>query len=323
MSIKEKESSPGKTNLHPRNRHRQQYDLELLTETLPELSEFVALNKYNNQSIDFFNPKAVMALNKALLKQYYEIDHWNIPDDFLCPPIPGRADYIHYIADLLAGIEPDETNPTIPKNIRCLDIGVGANCIYPIIGVKEYGWSFVGSDIDPIAIKSAREIVQQNKCLTNNVEIRQQNNANDFFNGIINPNETFDITICNPPFHGSKEEAQQASLRKLKNLHQKEIATPILNFGGQSNELWCFGGEERFIRTMIYQSSLFATSCCWFSTLVSKYPNVEKALVTLQKAKAVETKVIKMGQGNKISRIVAWTFLTKEQQMDWQKENVK
>ena len=37
----------------------------------------------------------------------------------------------------------------------------------------------------------------------------------------------------------------------------------------------------------------------------------------LKKAEVEETITIPMGQGNKTSRIVAWTFLTKEQQKIW------
>src|SRR5690606_24715537 len=114
-------------------------------------------------SIDFFNPQAVKALNKALLFYYYDIVYWDIPENYLCPPIPGRADYIHYIADLLA----DNNKGIVPtgSEIKCLDIGVGANCIYPIIGVKEYGWSFIGADIDALAIKSAKKIIASNPSL--------------------------------------------------------------------------------------------------------------------------------------------------------------
>ena len=43
------------------------------------------------------------ALNKALLAHFYAVKHWDIPDGFLCPPVPGRADYVHHLADLLAG----------------------------------------------------------------------------------------------------------------------------------------------------------------------------------------------------------------------------
>jgi 23S rRNA (adenine1618-N6)-methyltransferase len=81
----------------------------------------------------------------------------------LRPPIPGRADYIHYIADLLA----ENNGGKIPKGkqIKCLNIGVGANCIYPIIGNQEYGGSFVGADVDPVSIASANKIIEFNPFL--------------------------------------------------------------------------------------------------------------------------------------------------------------
>ena len=137
-----------KNKLHPRNKHQGRYHFESLKISCPELSLFVHSNKYNDESIDFFDPEAVKALNKALLKQYYKIEYWHIPPNYLCPPIPGRADYLHHIADLLA----KSNNGKIPKGnkIHCLDIGTGANCIYPIIGSSEYKWSVVGADIDVI-----------------------------------------------------------------------------------------------------------------------------------------------------------------------------
>lgn len=42
-------------------------------------------------------------LNKALLAAHYDIEYWDIPDTYLCPPIPGRADYVHRAAELLDG----------------------------------------------------------------------------------------------------------------------------------------------------------------------------------------------------------------------------
>ena len=131
-----------KSGLHARNRHRSRYDFPLLVKEHPELSRFVRVNEYDDESIDFADPAAVRSLNKALLKLYYGITHWDIPENYLCPPIPGRADYIHHVADLLRSCN----NSVIPRgtSVTVLDIGVGANCIYPIIGVKEYGWHFVG-----------------------------------------------------------------------------------------------------------------------------------------------------------------------------------
>jgi 23S rRNA (adenine1618-N6)-methyltransferase len=312
---KKKEHPSEKPGLHPRNRHRKRYDFDELISAFPELTPFVGLNEYQDQSIDFSNPAAVIMLNRALLKHYYDIHSWNLPQGYLCPPVPGRADYIHHIADLLGSCNSERI--PVGAQIKCLDIGVGANCIYPIIGNKEYGWSFVGSDIEPAAIISADQIVSDNSCLKGKVELRLQSHAHDIFRGIIQKDERFDLVICNPPFHASLQEAQSGSLRKLSNLNHKRITKPTLNFGGTNAELWCDGGEEKFAQRMISESKQFSSSCFWFSTLISKSSNLKSVYAALKHAKAVEQRTISMSHGNKISRIVAWTFLTPEQQRSW------
>jgi 23S rRNA (adenine1618-N6)-methyltransferase len=315
MLEKKKEHPKEKTRLHPRNKHRERYDFKLLIESCPELALYVKMNIYDDESIDFANPEAVKMLNKALLKHYYEIAEWNIPENYLCPPIPGRADYIHHIADLLSSFNYGKM-PTGPK-IKCLDIGIGANCVYPIIGVKEYGWSFTGSEIDPVAIESANKIIAANPILTGMVEIRLQPQPNDIFFGIIQKEERFDVVVCNPPFHGSLAEAQEGTLRKLSNLNKEQVTEPVLNFGGQSNELWCKGGEEKFIENMIRQSKLFQGYCLWFSTSVSRQKHLNSIYKALEKAEAIEVKTIPMGQGNKSGRIVAWSFYSPEERREW------
>jgi 23S rRNA (adenine1618-N6)-methyltransferase len=318
MLKNKKELPQEKFRLHARNRHRNRYNFEELIISCPELANFVRLNNYNDNSIDFFNPEAVKLLNKALLKHYYGVDNWDIPENYLCPPIPGRADYIHYTADLLSSSD----NGNIPSgnHIRCLDIGVGANCVYPIIGNNEYGWSFTGSDIDPVSIESASKIIELNPLLKGKIELRMQHNPHDIFQGIIHNDEYFDLSICNPPFHASPEEAQHGTLRKLSNLKHKKITSAILNFSGQNHELWCEGGEEKFVQDMIQQSKLFAYSCFWFSTLISKQSNLKRSYKALEKSEAAQVKTIPMGQGNKTSRIIAWTFLSQEQQKNWVNE---
>lgn len=314
MKINKKEPLKVKSKLHPRNKHRNRYDFELLIESCPELSSFVTLNAYQDLSIDFFNPQAVKMLNKALLKRYYGIDNWDIPQSYLCPPIPGRADYIHYLADLLSLY--NNGNIPIGKKIKCLDIGVGANCVYPIIGSKEFGWSFIGADIDPVAIQSANQIIATNPTLEN-IEIRLQNNAKNIFQDIIQKNELIDMTLCNPPFHTSSAEAREGTVRKLNNLTRRKIIDPVLNFGGQNNELWCDGGEKEFVCSMIRQSKQFSSSCFWFSTLIAKQIHLKSIYAELKKVAAFQIKTIPMEQGNKTSRIVAWTFLNEKQQKKW------
>jgi 23S rRNA (adenine1618-N6)-methyltransferase len=281
--------------MHPRSRHQGRYDFKLLTKALPELSQFI-VTKFGNETIDFTDPRAVKALNRALLKSYYGIHFWDIPDNFLCPPIPGRADYVHAIADLVGG-KPDPA-------VRVLDIGVGANCIYPLIGQAEYEWKFVGADIDEKAVKCARNIITKNN-LNGAIEIRHQRERNHFFEGIILVDECYHLTMCNPPFHASAEEAREGTQRKWKNLGKK-IST--LNFGGTSHELWFPGGEKAFITAMIRESKKFGKQCLWFSTLVSREENLKDFEKVIKETGACETRVLKMEQGQKKSRALSWTF---------------
>ncbi|MCK5776455.1 MAG: 23S rRNA (adenine(1618)-N(6))-methyltransferase RlmF [Bacteroidales bacterium] len=295
-----------KNKIHPRSKHRNRYDFKQLISAYQKLAPFVQPNDYGDESVDFFNPEAVTALNTALLMHFYELEYWEIPKGYLCPPIPGRADYIHYIADILA-----ETNyGSIPKGkqIKCLDIGVGANCVYPIIGHQEYGWSFIGSDIDTVAIESAKKIIDLNPNLKDSIHLRLQSNPKNILRGVLKKDEQIEVVICNPPFHSSAEEAQKGSLRKIKNLKHEPISKASLNFGGQSNELWCEGGEVAFIKTLIKESRLYSTQCKWFTSLVSKEKHLHKLYKALKTVHAANIKTIAMGQGNKASRIIAWHF---------------
>ena len=308
-------SSSEKVNLHQRNRHRNRYDFKKLIEVCPELAKFVRVNKFNIESIDFSNSLAVKFLNEALLNCFYGVSIWDIPAGYLCPPIPGRADYIHYAADLL-GISNSGNFPR-GRNVKVLDIGVGANCVYPIIGVSEYDWQFVGVDIDPMAIKSAEEIIHSNDFLKNKVECRLQGSEKNILKNVIKENEFFDLIICNPPFHASIEEALAGTERKWRNLKVQKKDKHMLNFGGQNAELWCDGGEVKFVRTMIEQSPMFASQCLWFTSLISKSEHLQMIYEALKSVHAIEVKTIEMAQGNKISRFVAWTFFNKQEQKIW------
>ena len=315
-------TSTEKTNLHPRNLDRFGYNFEQLINDSPELQQFVAVNEHDIQTIDFSNPDAVKALNKALLINHYDIQDWDIPANYLCPPIPGRADYIHYIADLLA----TTNNGVIPEGeiVQGLDIGVGANCIYPIIGNSAYGWSFVGTDIDENAIQNCKNIIANNPKLMDPISLQLQTESRFIFKNIITPEDRFAFTICNPPFHSSQEEATKSSLRKVNNLEAKDFSNkstkPVLNFGGHNAELWCEGGELGFITQMAYESAKYPLQCLWFTTLVSKKDNLSSIYKTLNKVSASDIKTIDMAQGQKTSRIVAWTFMSPAQQKAWKFE---
>jgi 23S rRNA (adenine1618-N6)-methyltransferase len=118
----------------PKKSAQRQIQLPELILALPELATFVKSNSYGNESIDFFDPIAVKLLNKALLKKNDGASHWAIPENYLCPPILGRAEYLHQVTDLLYKNNPNFLqDKKLGNSIRVLDVGVGANCVYPII----------------------------------------------------------------------------------------------------------------------------------------------------------------------------------------------
>ena len=299
--------------LHPRNLHQGRYDFSVLTAAEPQLAEFVCSNPAGEPTIDFADPAAVMMLNKALLAKYYQVKYWQLPGGYLCPPIPGRADYVHYLADLLA-----RSYPALPtgKQIQLLDIGTGANVIYPIIAAQSYGWQVTGSDIDKVALKAAALIVTANAALKLRITIVAQPDVEAIFSGVIASGQRFHLTMCNPPFFTSQAEAEAASSRKWTNLGKAEQGGRR-NFAGQQHELWCDGGELKFVSRMITQSQLFKQQVCWFSSLVSQQKHLAPLQKLLRSVGVVQSEVIEMRQGQKVSRILAWSFLTAEQQQHW------
>jgi 23S rRNA (adenine1618-N6)-methyltransferase len=312
------DATDAKAGLHPRNRHPGQYDFAALVAASPALGRFVTTNRFGNRSIDFAKPAAVKALNQAILLTQYDIRQWEVPPQYLCPPIPGRADYIHHLADLLA----TANGGTIPRGpmICAFDVGVGASAIYPLIGYREYGWRFVGSESDPAAMTSAQRIVRANPGLDKFITLRRQKVPLQLFAGVVKEDEHFDVAMSNPPFHASATEAMKGTRRKWNNLGKPEAAgrgAPLLNFGGQESELWCEGGEVGFISRMISESTQVPGLCLWFTSLVSKEASLPLIVRVLQAAHVRERRVIEMTHGQKRTRIIAWTFMDERQRRDW------
>lgn len=305
-----------KPGLHPRNRHRNRYDFAELKQASSALTDYLRPGPHGETTIDFANPLAVRALNQALLAHYYQVNAWDIPEGFLCPPVPGRADYLHHLADLLA----EDSGGVIPAQASVLDIGVGANCIYPLIGQHEYGWRFTGSETDAEALRNAARILEANPELQRMIRLRRQKDSQHIFTGIIHKNESYDATLCNPPFHDSEQSARKGSERKRRNLGQD--AHGSLNFGGRQEELWCEGGEVAFISKMISESRAFASEIRWFTSLVSKGEHLPALYRTMQEAGVVKVVKKEMAQGQKQSRFIAWSFMDDTQRARWAKRRM-
>lgn len=299
--------------LHPRNIHRQGYDFQALLKESPDLASYIKANPHDGSpTIDYADPDAVLVLNQALLSFHYKVKNWSIPKGHLCPTVPGRADYLHYISDLLS--ENNSAKPPVGPNIKGLDIGTGTSCIYPLLGNSIYGWKFVGVDINPDAINNVKNILNANPTFKKNIKTRFQKNSDHIFKDLLQADEKFDFTMCNPPFYSSKDEASNASSRKIFNLNINkkkkglETVKSASNFGGIDAELWCEGGEKDFIKKMITESFDIKHQCIWFTTLVSNSDNLNEFSLILESFKCKEVRIIKMHQGKKIAHILAWSF---------------
>lgn len=290
--------------MHPSNPFQAGYDFEQLAAVLPDLRPHLMSTKAGTLSIDFSKPLAVKKLNQALLKSQYKLEHWDIPDGFLCPPVPGRLDYLLAMADLLAASRGGE-HPK-GKDIRLLDVGTGANLIFPLLAQLHFGWRAVGTESDLNAIKVARAIVAFNPRLRKNVEIRHQRFADQILTGVTSFEERFDLSVCNPPFYANEKAATNASQLKWRKLGRGP--SKGRNFGGRPHELVVPGGEKSFVLQLVAESQQRRKLCEWFSTMLSNGRHETPVYQALKRAKARRIEVLPLQQGQKTSRVIAWSY---------------
>ena len=298
--------------LHPASPFLQPYDLPALCALEPDLAAYLYTTVRGEQSVRFDEPEAVRLLNQALLRQQFALRWYQLPAHVLCPAVPGRFDYLLYLQDFLQqqhGKKPKATQ------FRLLDIGCGANLIYSLLAAQAMRWQVVASDIATDSLAHAAQIIEQNE-LQRRIELRHQPDAEQIFSGIVRPNELFDLTVCNPPFHQSAEDAARGTQRKQRNLGHTD-KSDVLNFAGQSHELWCDGGEAAFVARMIRQSHAVASQVAWFSCLISKDKNLAVLQKLLNDMQCPSHQVIEMRQGNKVTRVLVWSWMSPAQQQLW------
>jgi len=316
--IKKQDFSKNRNQARPQKQHfsakmnknntfyEEKPDFDLLAIKYDYLEPFTFINENGITTIDWNNPKACIALNKALLEEYYGISYWTIPEGYLCPTITSRVNYLNWINDLLTGVGIKRTV------IKGLDIGTGSSLIYPILGLKIYKWNFLGTgsyfvlkfeenntwffvDINEDALKNAEEI-RENNGFTDKIELRKSEDA--IFKGVIKSDEKFTFTMCNPPYFSSRDE---------------KIANPARECIAQDAELVTEGGEEQFIAQMMEESFEFKDQVSLFTTLIGRKKNVDilkNKLEELQIKHKIKTKVYDTTfyQGKTLRWGLAWHF---------------
>eukprot|EP01056_Protomagalhaensia_sp_Gyna25_P004576 Protomagalhaensia_sp_Gyna_25__4575@NODE_421_length_3494_cov_90_195658_g307_i1_p1_GENE_NODE_421_length_3494_cov_90_195658_g307_i1NODE_421_length_3494_cov_90_195658_g307_i1_p1_ORF_typecomplete_len355_score63_85Methyltransf_10/PF05971_12/3_4e54MTS/PF05175_14/1_6e13Methyltransf_31/PF13847_6/8_5e07UPF0020/PF01170_18/1_6e05PrmA/PF06325_13/1_9e05Methyltransf_23/PF13489_6/0_00012Methyltransf_25/PF13649_6/0_0047CMAS/PF02353_20/0_01TehB/PF03848_14/0_025Cons_hypoth95/PF03602_15/0_024NAS/PF03059_16/0_042N6_ len=196
---------------HPKNR-LMSIDFKALEADYPYLSACFKTSP-RGRFLDFKNPVTLKSLTKATFHKYYNID-WDLPEGYLISPLPGRLNYLLEAADVLKLKEREWM-----RNVKILDVGVGANCIHPLLLVREFGCHVVGSDIDADALKIAQGIVDSNG-LKESVDLRRQRNQDSFFLGMLS---NVDLTVCNPPFY--HEENVQSNPKRRRQATSSELVS--------------------------------------------------------------------------------------------------
>ena len=289
--------------MHPRNIYSKcQPNFAELARKYPSFSKHMILQDDGKSFLNWKDVQAHVELTKTLLQEDFKIS-WNIPPDFLCPPIPQRLNYIHWIEDLLAGPVEVETKPAhslkIPPQARGVDIGVGASCIYPLLGVRSQpGWKFLGSDINKSSLESARENVKRNG-LEGNIEVRLMDNKKRLLVDLLKEEDgEFDFVMCNPPFFSSMAEARNAS-------HVRACS-------GNLDEMVADGGEVAFVCRIIEDSKKLQTRIRWYTSMLGHRSSVKTIVGEAKAAGAKQVRTTKFFQGKTVRWAVGWSFHAQE-----------
>ncbi|KAL1807422.1 hypothetical protein ACET3Z_024412 [Daucus carota] len=310
---KKKRKRGAERSIHPRNKYSDNPpDFNLLASLYPSFAPYVFYSRDGRPSIDWTDFNATRELTRILLLHDHGINWW-IPDGQLCPTVPNRSNYIHWIEDLLALdiIPSSRANADVVKGF---DIGTGANCIYPLLGASLLGWSFVGSDVTDVALDCAKTNVQNNPHISELIEIRKvesytgtQEDQDELHSGVIESyhklpillgvvkdGEIFDFCMCNPPFFETIEEAG---------------LNPKTSCGGTPAEMVCPGGEQAFITRIIMDSVQLKQSFRWYTTMVGRKANLKTLTSKLREVGVTIVKTTEFVQGQTCRWGLAWSFV--------------
>jgi 23S rRNA A1618 N6-methylase RlmF len=237
-----------------------------------------------NNKIDFTDAEASKELTRIILKNDFNLE-WDMPLNHLIPPVMNRVNYIYWINDLIK-------IKCFNENIKGIDIGVGASCIYPLLGTSIYGWKFLGTEIDKESVNFSNENIKRNK-LENEISIIYNDNNTLILNGIIPKDEIFDFCMCNPPFFSNELESERNN--------PKTICT------GNKNELMTEGGELQFISQIITDSLLLKNQICWFTSMIGKKETLKSLKLKLNDLN-INYYITEFINGNITRWGIAWSF---------------
>ena len=269
-------------------------DFLTLIKEFPELKKYILKQNEDNEEefqFDWSNNELSLLMDKSILNYYFNIKYYDIPKGFLIPPIPSRINYINLINSIIAKLIKDINI----KNIIGIDIGTGANIIYPILGYSIYKWKFICTEINKEAYNNAKLILQKNN-LENNINIIKQNNKDNIFISILNRENKYLFSMCNPPYYNYENEIKLED-KKRDNEY---------NF----DEIYYKNGEYGFFQRYFEESICYKNNVFLYTILIGKKINAENIYDKLSSYSDI-IKIYNMQKiltGNNVRYIIYWSF---------------
>lgn len=264
-------------------------DFLILIKEFPELKKYIIKHdeKIEEFSFDWSNNDLSLLMTKSILNYYFNIKYYDIPKGFLIPPVPSRLNYLNLINELIKDIE--------KENIIGVDIGTGANIIYPILGNSIYSWKFICSEINNESYNNAKLILQKNN-LEENINLIKQENKNNIFVSIINQENKYTFSMCNPPYYDYEQEIKIEDKKRDTEYNFDEVYY-------EKGELGFF--ERYFEESICYKKNIFL-----FTILIGKKSNSEIIYDKINSYNNIIKlcDIKKIMTGNNVRYIIYWSF---------------
>lgn len=281
--------------MHERSVFRTPPDFTVLAEKYFDFSQHVTYNTLGKAKLDFKDADSQRALSKTLLKHFFDLDV-RLPPGRLVPAVPQRLNYLLWVQDLV------EKVLNRKDNVVALDVGTGASCVLALLGHRQCGWDFVGTETDPSAAAPATENVSRNN-LEEHVKVLEVGSLVEAVEK--SESHKFDVCVCNPPFFTSAEEADAKTKAK-----EQGRASPPSDMGGvEAEKVWANSGEVGFFKDVLLRDSLvLRDKIGLYTCMLGKNVSVKEVLSALHN-KVKSCRVAEFHQGKTTRYAVAWTFL--------------
>ncbi|XP_039439265.1 U6 small nuclear RNA (adenine-(43)-N(6))-methyltransferase [Culex pipiens pallens] len=285
--------------MHPRNIYRQKPDFNALVKQFPELRGVTTVDLNGRVKLDFKNREALQLLTRVLLRRDFGLEV-ELPAGKLVPTLPLRLNYILWLEDVEEALGWRRNR----AELRGLDIGCGASCIYPLLGVarNRTRWKMVGLEKVRDSVESARGNVERNG-LTGDVRVVEQKEGEEtVIRGFLEGDgvgERFDFCMCNPPFYEQDHEVEN------RTGHRPE---PSAVSTGSMDELRTEGGELRFVEKIIDESLELKERITVYSSMLGHKRNYDQILRILKGRGVSNFTTTRFCQGNTTRWGVAWSF---------------